>query len=115
MNKFEEIVIKSKIDEQKQKSNKFEGVKNLKIIIENTPNENPSELTLCDYEELEQDPIIINNAISSQTNDAVNDENEDNLMEDDVDTEFHVNLDKAPPTLQNTILVKNTFPLHKLN
>jgi hypothetical protein len=95
MNKFEEIVTKNtKLSELKK-----EG-KNLKIVIENTGG-GDSEVALFDYEELKEDELEDPHVSKMDTEMETTAQDEDG-------PEFHVNLDKAPPTLQNTILVRNT-------
>ncbi|RNA00125.1 Nuclear cap-binding subunit 3 [Brachionus plicatilis] len=89
MNKFEEIVRNS----QKDASN------NLKITILNKS---------AAGEEEEEKMDVIETGIVDE--DKLIDPNRGHHSgDDDDDTEFHVNLDKAPPTLQNTILNEKIY------
>ena len=93
---------------------------NLKIVIENTnfSEKNEKEILeavkiessdLVDYDDLVEMEEVKSNLIEDQytkNKEQIEDGQIDIDNEEDEDEiEFHVNLDKVPPTLQNTILV----------
>lgn len=99
MNKFEELVKKS------------ENVKNLKITIKNTDKHDDSDgedlMEGIETEivgELDEPKIIIPNKLNEKKETEAEAEDED-----EAETEFHVNLDKVPPSLQNTILNEKVY------
>lgn len=86
--------------------------KNLKIVFDNE-NANKEE-ELFSYEELQEEEsgtghvtidakMDIDETVANEAN-ALPAE-EEKAEEEEDSTEFHVNLDKAPPTLKNTVLV----------
>jgi stress response protein SCP2 len=87
---------------------------NLKIVVDNKNGNGceASESDLLDYDEMDTDDNVNSNAqIDPNANNnnrsveiAGDEANQVEQNEED-ETEFHVNLDKVPPTLQNTILV----------
>lgn len=84
--------------------------KSLKIVIENEDaNKGNDNEELFDYEELKDEEMT--GDVAKMELDVVVAEEEE---EDEDSTEFHVNLNKAPPTLQNTVLVWENKPLLSL-
>lgn len=85
---------------------------NLKIVVENKSIGDANENDLLDYDEMETDDNVnsnvevVNTRISNNRNVEIGGDDDNQLEQNEEDeTEFHVNLDKVPPTLQNTILV----------
>ena len=86
---------------------------NLKIVVENKGIGGANENDLLDYDEMETDDnvnsnvAVINAPINNNRNVEIGGDNDVNQLgqNEEDETEFHVNLDKVPPTLQNTILV----------
>ena len=84
--------------------------KNLKIVFDNENANKEDEL--FSYEELQEEEsgrghVTIDAKMDideTGANDASLPAEEEKAEEED-STEFHVNLDKAPPTLKNTVLV----------
>ena len=102
---------------------------NLKIVVENTDiahvnstckNNQEENSDLLDYEDIvkmeeEDDDEELKTTLYPKSRKLKNTEKSSEDGEIDIDeedeTEFHVNLDKVPPTLQNTILVSYIFVL----
>lgn len=79
--------------------------KNLKIVIDN---DKANQDELFAYEELADEELAGQVTIDSKMDidETVNEgQAQEEAAQEDDSTEFHVNLDKAPPTLKNTVLV----------
>jgi hypothetical protein len=120
------IVIRNDLAEAEEKIAQNEVVEkfdpknlkqNLKIIVENIPGSVVDEGVANEIDLIETDDLIdfdatsnnhslteVNNNYLNRSNISGNFSVSDDLDETE-DVEFHVNLDKAPPTLQNTTLV----------
>ena len=97
-------------DEKLNVSDLKKKAKSLKIVIENEDaNKGNENEELFDYEELKDEEMT--GDVAKMELDVVVAEEEE---EDEDSTEFHVNLNKAPPTLQNTVLVRENKPLLSL-
>lgn len=84
MNKFEEIV---------NKISPNDSMKNIKITIANKSNEEEEKMDVIETSVIDEDKFIDLNLVQNS----------------DDETEFHVNLDKVPPSLQNTILNEKIY------